>query len=235
MTATVALIDYGAGNLTSVMRGLRRAGIDPVVATSPASLADAAGIVVPGVGHFSATAIISDAWREALLARVTAGVPLLGICLGMQWLFEGSTEAPGIPGLALAQGSCQSLNKAGSYFELTPGFVSVKIPHLGWNRVEQPRDGVQVINIGSQFAELTPDVDSRDSRLLAGVESGAFAYFAHSFAAPVGPETVATTTHGATFASVIERDNVFGTQFHPELSSETGAAIFANFARVVGR
>jgi len=232
MSATVALVDYGAGNLTSVMRGLRRAGIDPVIATSPAALADAAGIVVPGVGHFSATASIDDEWRKALLSRVAAGVPLLGICLGMQWLFEGSTESPGLPGLALARGLCQSMNEIGTQFaELSPDLIAFKVPHLGWNRLKPPWG---CIEIGTQFGELSPDLNS-DSRLLAGVEPGAFAYFAHSFAAPVGPETVATTTHGATFASVIERDNVFGTQFHPELSSETGAAIFANFARVVRR
>ncbi len=209
---TVALIDYGAGNLTSVMRGLRRAGLEPSIAVSPAALAGAAGLVVPGVGHFSATASIGDDWREALLARVRAGVPLFGICLGMQWLFEGSAEAPGVPGLALAQGLCQSLIEIGNQFtELIPDFNSVKVPHLGWN---------QLAPVGG-------------SRLLAGVEPGAFAYFAHSYAAPISPATVATTTHGATFASAIERDNIFGVQFHPELSSDTGATIFANFARAV--
>lgn len=227
---TVAIIDYGAGNLTSVMRGLRRAGLDPAVATSPSALADAAGIIVPGVGHFSATRAITDEWRAALTARVNAGVPLLGICLGMQWLFEGSTEAPGLPGLALARGSCQALDDPkldiGSRFgpsswgkdpETTPDVVTdlkVKVPHLGWNTLRPV---------------------ARPSRLLAGIAPGAFAYFAHSFAAPVGPETVATTLHGAVFASAIERDNVFGVQFHPELSAETGAAVFANFAKVVTR
>jgi glutamine amidotransferase len=199
---TVVLIDYGAGNLTSVMRGLRRAGLDPSIAASPTALGDASGIVVPGVGHFSATASIDDAWREALLARVRAGVPLLGICLGMQWLFEGSTEAPGVSGLGLAPGLCDALDD-----------LSVKVPHLGWNRL----------------------ASAGASQLLAGVEPDAYAYFAHSYAAPVGPDTVATTTHGATFASVIERDNIFGAQFHPELSSDTGAVIFANFARSVTR
>ena len=210
---TVALIDYGAGNLTSVMRGLRRAGLDAAVATSPSALAHASGIIVPGVGHFSATRAITDKWRAAILARVAAGVPLLGICLGMQWLFEGSTEAPGVPGLGLAQGLCRELIEIGNQFdELIPDF-NLKVPHLGWNTL----------------------IPARPSRLLAGIAPGAFAYFAHSFAAPIGPDTVATTLHGATFASVIERDNIFGAQFHPELSAETGAAIFANFAKAVAR
>jgi imidazole glycerol-phosphate synthase subunit HisH len=212
---TIALIDYGVGNLTSVLRGLRRAGLEPSIAESLAALNDADGILIPGVGHFAATTAITDEWRAALLARVRAGVPLLGICLGMQWLFEGSTEAPGIPGLALAQGLCQSIEIGSQFDELTPDLNSrVKVPHLGWNT-------------------LLPT--TRPSRLLAGIEPGAFAYFAHSFAAPVEIDAVATTAHGGEFASVIERDNVFGAQFHPELSAETGAAIFANFAKAVGR
>jgi glutamine amidotransferase len=211
---TIALVDYGVGNLTSVLRGLRRAGLAPSIAGSATALDDADGILIPGVGHFSATAAITDEWRGALLSRVRAGVPLLGICLGMQWLFEGCSEAPGIPGLGLTRGLCQSLEDIGSLFdELTPDVLSaVKVPHLGWNT-------------------LIPS--PRPSRLLAGVEPGAFAYFAHSFAAPVGIDTVATTLHGAVFSSVIERDNIFGAQFHPELSAETGATIFANFARAV--
>lgn len=226
---TIAVVDYGVGNLTSVLRGLRRAGLAPVIADSLSSLTNADGILIPGVGHFSATTAITDDWRAALLARVRAGVPLLGICLGMQYLFDSSAEAPDIPGLGLAQGSCQALIEIGSQFneltpdlnstvtagETTPDVITVlKVPHLGWNK-------------------LIPS--ARPSRLLAGIETGAFAYFAHSFAAPIGPDTVATTAHGAEFTSVVERDNIFGAQFHPELSAETGAAIFANFAKAVAQ
>ena len=202
----IALIDYGAGNLTSVRRGLRRAGLEAVPATSPAKLGDVAGILVPGVGHFSATAAMTEDWRAAILARVAAGVPLLGICLGMQWLFEGSAEAPDLPGLGLAQGLCQHLTS----IEINSP-KSLKVPHIGWNQV----------------------ASCRSSRICSGLASGAFAYFAHSYAAPVGPDTVATTTHGVTFTTAIERDNVFGLQCHPELSSATGAAMFENFAKAV--
>ncbi len=228
---TVALIDYGAGNLTSVARGLRRAGLDPAIVTAPSGLDDAQGIIIPGVGHFSATAAITDDWRAAILDRIHADVPVLGICLGMQWLFDGSTEAPGVPGLGLAQGLCQAINRTGTLFpnpaekspgpistaaeEKSPGPISttvLKVPHLGWNTVAPT---------------------ARPSRLLAGIAPGAFAYFAHSFAAPVGPDASATTCHGSTFASVIERDNIFGAQFHPELSSTVGARLFNNFARLL--
>jgi glutamine amidotransferase len=211
---TVAVIDYGAGNLTSVKRGLRRAGLAPTIAGAPAALLSAHAIFVPGVGHFSATRSIGDDWRAAILDRVRAGVPILGICLGMQWLFDGSTEAPGIPGLGLAQDLCRSLIEIGSQFsELTPDLNRpVKVPHLGWNTVVPT---------------------TRPSRVLAGIEPGAFAYFAHSFAAPIGPDAAAITCHGSTFASVIERDNIFGAQFHPELSGRVGARLFDNFARLL--
>ena len=105
----IALVDYGAGNLTSVQKGLAAAGGGVIVARSPANLANAAGVVVPGVGHFAATASLDDTWRAAILEGIGRGRPLLGICLGMQWLFEGSTEAPGCPGLGVLEGRCARL------------------------------------------------------------------------------------------------------------------------------
>jgi imidazole glycerol-phosphate synthase subunit HisH len=121
---TIALVDYGAGNLTSVQKGLAAAGAGVLVAQSPADLANAAGVVVPGVGHFGATATLGEAWRDAILQGVDRGRPLLGICLGMQWLFEGSTEAPDCRGLGLLDGQCARLDDRGG---------TLKIPHVGWN------------------------------------------------------------------------------------------------------
>jgi glutamine amidotransferase len=120
----IALIDYGAGNLTSVRKGFAAAGAEIVVARDPDDAASASGIVVPGVGHFEATASLDDRWREAIVTAVDRGTPLLGICLGMQWLFEGSTEAPQRPGLGLLAGTCVRLDdRAGT----------LKVPHVGWN------------------------------------------------------------------------------------------------------
>jgi len=118
----IALVDYGAGNLTSVKKALAAIGADVCVPLQPADLADAAGVIVPGVGHFGATARLAGEWTDAILARVGEGRPLLGICLGMQWLFESSDEAPGVPGLGLLSGCCYRLPSNG-----------VKIPHVGWN------------------------------------------------------------------------------------------------------
>lgn len=121
---TVALVDYGAGNLTSVIKGLRAAGLEVRTAAASADLRDARAIVVPGVGNFEATRGLDAGWRDAISDRVAAGVPLLGICLGLQWLFEGSEEAPDVPGLGLLPGRCFRLPDV------------VKVPHVGWNTLE---------------------------------------------------------------------------------------------------
>jgi glutamine amidotransferase len=117
----IALIDYGAGNLTSVRKGLAAAGAPLYTPGAPADLADASAVVVPGVGHFSATRALGDPWRAAILERVNAGLPLLGICLGMHWLYEGSEEDSEARGLSLIRGTCSRLPP------------DRKVPHVGWN------------------------------------------------------------------------------------------------------
>ena len=117
----IALIDYRAGNLTSVKKALTSIGAEVMVPSAPEELADAAGVIVPGVGHFGATKALEGAWTEAILARVGEGRPLLGICLGMQWLYEGSDEAPDVSGLGLLSGRCYRISG------------DVKVPHVGWN------------------------------------------------------------------------------------------------------
>jgi glutamine amidotransferase len=122
----IALIDYKAGNLTSVKKALATIGAPVFVPAVPEELAEAAGVIVPGVGHFGATRALDAAWTEAILGRVGEGRPLLGICLGMQWLYEASDEAPDCPGLGLLSGRCYRLGTADE----------VKVPHVGWNSLE---------------------------------------------------------------------------------------------------
>jgi imidazole glycerol-phosphate synthase subunit HisH len=150
----IALIDYRAGNLTSVRKGFAAIGADLFTPSAAADLAGCDGIVVPGVGHFGATAFLDDSWRHAIATAVADGVPLLGICLGLQWLFDGSDEAPGMRGLASLHGQC---------FRIPP---PVKVPHVGWNSLEITRpsalldgvaDGTQMYFTHSYAAPITAD------------------------------------------------------------------------------
>jgi glutamine amidotransferase len=199
----IALIDYKAGNLTSVRKALAAVNAEVLTPEMPDDLARASAIIVPGVGHFGATRALDGAWIDAILSSVEAGKPLLGICVGMQWLFEGSDEAPGVKGLGVLPGQIQRLEGDAE--------KRLKIPHVGWNALEL----------------------RKPARLLAGLDSGAQVYFTHSFAAPVTSACAAATTHANTFASAVEQDNVFGVQFHPEKSSDAGLQILRNFLAIV--
>jgi glutamine amidotransferase len=150
----IALIDYGAGNLTSVKKALGAIGADVFVPADPDELAPATGVIVPGVGHFGATRALEGAWTEAILHRVGDGRPLFGICLGMQWLFEGSDEEPDCSGLGILGGRCHRLTG------------TVKIPHVGWNHlaishdapiVDGVSDGSQVYFTHSYVVPMTSD------------------------------------------------------------------------------
>jgi imidazole glycerol-phosphate synthase subunit HisH len=152
----IALIDYKAGNLTSVKKALATIGAEVFVPETPEDLVEVAGIIVPGVGHFGATRALDQAWIDAILARVGEGRPLFGICLGMQWLFEGSDEAPELSGLGLLSGRCHRLEAA----------APLKIPHVGWNSLsiqreggllDQVADGSQVYFTHSYAAPVTGD------------------------------------------------------------------------------
>jgi glutamine amidotransferase len=207
----IALIDYGAGNLTSVKKALASLDAAFAVPETPAQCEGMSGLIVPGVGHFSATTALGAPWREAIGAAVNAGTPLLGICVGMQWLFEGSEEAPDVPGLGVLSGRVRLLRGDASQ--------RLKIPHVGWNALEPPR--------GPQGSASAPH--SFSGRLLAGLTPDAHVYFTHSFAAPVTTDCVASTTHAECFAAAVERDHVFGVQFHPEKSGDAGLQILRNF------
>ncbi len=203
----IALIDYGAGNLASVRKALIAVGASPVTPERPDELESASGIVVPGVGHFVATGRIDAAWRAALRAAMARGAAVLGICVGLQWMFEGSTESPDTPGLGLFPGQCRHLSTR----EGATASSALKVPHVGWNSLDM----------------------RRPSALLEGIETGDQVYFTHSYAAPLSADTVASTTYGWPFSAVVARDRVAAVQFHPEKSGDVGLRLLRNWHRAV--
>ena len=205
----IALVDYKAGNLTSVRKALAAVGAEVFTPETPEDLDRASGVIVPGVGHFDATRVLDHAWKDAVVGRIGEGCPLLGICLGMQWLYEGSEEAPDLPGLGLLAGRCYRLRateRPPERGDVVPAKV-IKVPHVGWNALGR----------------------GRDASIIERVAEGAQVYFTHSYVAPVTPDTVATTEHGEPFAAVVQRGLVAGVQFHPEKSGEVGLQILRNF------
>ncbi|MFH5799647.1 imidazole glycerol phosphate synthase subunit HisH [Haladaptatus sp. CMAA 1911] len=202
-TASVVVVDYGLGNLRSAVKGLERAGADVEVSDDPATFETADGIVLPGVGAFREGVENAGPYREALVDAAESGTPVFGICLGMQMLLTTSEEAE-----HAGEGDVTGL-------DLIPGtnvrFTGEqKVPQMGWNELSVQRDH--------------PLVDGVD---------GEYAYFVHSYYAVPDDDdaVVATTDYGTDFPSVIanESGTVFGTQFHPEKSGETGLRILENF------
>lgn len=208
----IVVVDYHKGNLSSVVRGLAEAGGDAVVSDDPAAIRAAAAVVLPGVGSFGdAMSYLRESGEaDAVLDALGRGVPFLGICLGLQLLFERGNETDDgswMGGLGVLAGSATRLESD-----------RLKVPHVGWDQVHLTEHG-------------------RACPLFSAVPEGANVYFTHSFALAddVPDDVVAARTHYVrSFASAVWRDNVFGVQFHPEKSSAVGRAILGGFVGVVG-
>ncbi len=205
---SIAIIDYGMGNLRSVQKALERVGAPCVVTRDAAQIARAPGVVLPGVGAFGACMDNLRALElvDTVRAVVERGTPFLGICLGLQLLFDESEEFGPVPGLGLLRGRCVRFRDRGD--------ADFRIPHMGWNQVRKQQAPAH----------------------LDGVDDGAYVYFVHSYCVePRDSSIIATTTdYGGEFVSSIARDNVFACQFHPEKSQAIGLRILRNFGRVVG-
>ncbi len=212
----IAIIDYGMGNLRSVQKGFERAGHTPVITNDPAVLADASQLVLPGVGAFrdAIAALQERGLVEPIRSAIAAGKPFLGICLGLQLLFERSFEDGEYQGLGVVPGDVVRFEVPAVSSESK----QFKVPHMGWNQVH--------------FVRRPPIFAGPP--IFDGIEEGAHFYFVHSYyVVPRDASVVATETdYPLPFCSSIWRDNLFATQFHPEKSQEAGLRVLKNFAEL---
>ncbi len=201
----LAVIDYGAGNLRSVLHALNHLGVDNIhLVQHPYELKGATKIILPGVGAFAAgmQKLREQKLIQPIKEAVAAGVPYLGICLGMQFLFERSDEMGDYEGLGILPG----------YVSRFPQQANLKVPHMGWN----------------QFQSCRP------SPLLDGIPCESYAYFVHSYYCVPARESdvLMTVDYGLPFTAAVQHENIYGVQFHPEKSQKTGLQILTNFLKV---
>ena len=201
---TIAVLDYGIGNLASAHKAFVHLGVHTRLVTDPEDAAEAAGVVLPGVGHFGrcAEALRRTGLIHAVTDALRRRTPFLGICVGFQLLYEGSEESPDSEGLGVLAGTVRPLSG------------KVKRPQMQWNRLHRTAAG--------------------DSALLRGLGDEPWVYFVHSYAPDASDATVATCDYGGDVVAAAERGAVWGTQFHPEKSGDNGLAILANFVEACG-
>jgi len=206
MNGSIAVIDYGMGNLRSVEKALDLAGADTVVTSKSSRIEKCGKLVFPGVGSFGDAMKELKARRliEPIKAAIISGKPFLGLCLGLQLLFEKSEEAPGVKGLGILAGEVKRFRSK-----------TLKVPHMGWNEIE---------------------IRSRNSGagILKNIPNNSYMYFVHSYyVKPEDKSMILTTTdYGIKFVSAVAADNVYGLQFHPEKSQAVGLKILKNFVRL---
>ena len=198
----VAIIDYDAGNIKSVEKAMQLLGQEVKITRDRDEIMAADHVILPGVGAFGdAMEKLHQYGLVEVIHEVTKkGTPFLGICLGLQLLFERSEEAPGVEGLGVLKGDILKL----------PDKEGYKIPHMGWNSLDFPREG----------------------RLFKGLGEHPYVYFVHSYYLKAAEEEIVTATadYATTIHASVEKDNVFACQFHPEKSSDVGLQILKNFA-----
>jgi glutamine amidotransferase len=212
MSSSIAILDYGMANLRSVQKGFEHVGHPAQIVSRPEEIDGADRLVLPGVGAFrDAVATVRDGgFVEPIVRHIKAGKPFLGICLGLQMLFDVGYEDGEHAGLGVLPGKCVRFDVDGGVDSDAGRGMGLKVPHMGWNQL----------------------VVVRPSPLSKGLEFGAGVYFVHSYhVVPTDPSVIATLTdYGRPFVSSIWRDNVVATQFHPEKSQKVGLQILSNFA-----
>jgi imidazole glycerol-phosphate synthase subunit HisH len=201
----IAVLDYGIGNLRSAEKALLYVGAAARLVSDPAEVEVADAVVLPGVGAFGACAraLRDSGLEDSARSAIAAGVPFFGVCIGFQLLYEGSDESPEAPGLGVL---------AGRVTALAP---TVKHPQMQWN---------QLLPTDAGRTHPDPHADP-----LRGLGDAPWVYFVHSYAPPVGPETVAVCDYGGPVSALVARGQLWGAQFHPEKSGRSGLALLSNF------
>ena len=200
-----AIIDYGVGNLFSLKSSLKSIGVDAVVTDNPEDIKSSNRMILPGVGAFgdAAAKLKNSGLDKIIIEQAQNGKPLLGICLGMQLLFEKSYEYGEYKGLGLIKGEILPFKDVLD--------SSLKIPHIGWNKL---------------------DFKESNSPLFRYIKNGDYVYFVHSYYAQLSEETVASTEYGIDFTASVQNGNIFGCQFHPEKSGSVGLDILRGFCEI---
>jgi glutamine amidotransferase len=208
-SGVIAVLDYGIGNLRSAEKALQRLGADAHLVTDPDEAASASAVVLPGVGAFGRCmeALVASGLDRVALTAAADGVPFLGICVGMQLLYDGSEESPGVAGLGIVPGVVRRLPEG------------LKRPQMQWNRLDVRNDG--------------PPCPLLAGPIFDGSAADAWVYFVHSYSAPIADDIVATCDYGGPVAAMVGRPRLWATQFHPEKSGATGLALLANFVATV--
>lgn len=200
----ITIIDYDAGNIKSVEKAIQSLGEETILTSDPEQILKADKLILPGVGAFgdAMEKLKSYGLVEVIKEAVGKGIPFLGICLGLQLMFESSEESPGVEGLSLLKGKIMRI----------PAGEGLKIPHIGWNSLKYPNKGT----------------------LYEGLKEDAYVYFVHSYYLKAEDEQIvtATTEYGVTIHASVQKDNLYGCQFHPEKSSEVGLTILKNFIAI---
>lgn len=206
--SSLVVVDFGAGNVASMVKALRKVGGAPVVVSEPEQIANAARIVFPGVGAFGAAMeeMRKRKLDQAIKDAAARGLPVLGVCIGLQVFFESSEETPGVQGLGIFEGGCRR------FAEQSPRGERLKVPQIGWNQAKP----------------------SPSSKLFEGIAPGSSFYFIHSYHAQPEDRTIvaATSDYGTDYVCAVERGRTAAVQFHPEKSGANGLQILANFLRL---
>ena len=207
----IAVIDYGVGNLFSLLSSLNYVGLDTKLTNDIEEIKNAKGIILPGVGAFRDAIGNLEKYglKETLINEAKNGKPFLGICLGMQMLFEKSYEYGEYEGLGLINGTVEEIKK------YIPENSDLKIPHMGWNSL--------IIN--ERF---------KDDKILKDVDNNEYVYYVHSYFAKIDMKNIVTySEYGTKIPGIVKNENVYGMQFHPEKSGDTGLKLLKNWGELI--